>query len=397
MQEEELVFSYCTMIDHELFFIETQYGLPAKMNPNNGNVSYYSPIGYAIEKGDSICDFQTLGKKVYALKISGDGIITFDLEKEQCHYIPLQCTYRPWGNFVAFEQYGLDLYIFPKYENKVCIMNTINNEITEIADYFDGMTELQCACRDGNRIWLLSGNTAVIGCYDFLNGEMQVYELKKKTDNCVRAVLVDGSIYILNRFGILYIWNIDKCIFEEVKLLETEYTDEKLIYGNMIYAGGRLIIFPSLSDDIRILNMSTGRLETYHEYPEDFLYYDKDYMKGWAKYTGICEDNNYYYCAMRRNNYLLKINKQNGTLSWIKPKMPSKRERMKILHTLQEERFKNSFALGERFFCETDINIGSFLEAVPRYNNTVQGACSGKRIFEKVKAGRERTWITESW
>lgn len=350
MQEEELVFSYCTMIDHELFFIETQYGLPAKMNPNNGDVSYCSAIGYAIMKGDSICGFQTLGKRVYALNMSGNSVIIFDLEKTQCHYIPLQCAYRPWGNFVAFEKYGSELYIFPRYENKICIMNTMNNEITEIADYFDGMTELQCACRDGDKIWLLSGNIAVIGCYDFTNGEMQIYELEKKMENCERAVLANGNIYILNRFGILYIWNIDEFTFEEVKLLGTEYTDEKFIYGNMVYAGGRLIIFPALSDDIRILDMSTDRLETYQEYPEDFLYYDKDYMKGWSKYTGICEDNNYYYCAMRRNNYLLKINKQNGMLSWIKPKMPPKGERIKILNILRDESFKNSFALGERFF-----------------------------------------------
>ena len=46
MQEEKLLFSNCTIVNEELFFVETQHGLPAKINPGNGEVSLCGGMGY---------------------------------------------------------------------------------------------------------------------------------------------------------------------------------------------------------------------------------------------------------------------------------------------------------------------------------------------------------------
>lgn len=126
IQEENLMFTYCTIINQEIFFVETQNGLPAKINPDNGDVFYYSVMENFIAKAEKTkYDVRTFEDKIYALETSGENIAIFDLNKLQCQYIPLQCSYHKWGNFVAFEQYGIYFYIFPRYENSIFVMNTI--------------------------------------------------------------------------------------------------------------------------------------------------------------------------------------------------------------------------------------------------------------------------------
>ena len=54
MQEKGLLFSNCTIVDKELFFVETYYGLPAKMNPESGDVSYFEAMENFSFKGKGI-------------------------------------------------------------------------------------------------------------------------------------------------------------------------------------------------------------------------------------------------------------------------------------------------------------------------------------------------------
>ncbi|EOS29439.1 hypothetical protein C807_02825 [Lachnospiraceae bacterium 28-4] len=386
MQEEVLSFSNCTIINQELFFVETQHGLPARMNPDNGDVSYCNIMeNYLLKKGDIIDDIRTLEGCAYALETSGENIIRFDLEKLQCQHIPLQCAWRKWGNFVAFEQYGSSFYIFPRYGNKICIMNIFDNKISEIFDFFDGISELQCSCRVGCKVWLIPCGVAAIGCYDLSKRKMQIYELDRKIDNCVMAVSAEESIYILNRSGIIYKWDMYELKLDEVRRIEAENRLDKSLYAKIIYAADKLIILPALADHIKILDLRDGTIEVYRDYPEDFFYYDIEYMKEWTKYQGMCEDDNYYYMAMRHENYLLKISKGTGMLLWVKPHMPLKKDRIKIQTPLRERTFKKFFEEGERFFLETYVDIGNFLTEVPQREYIVEKTNIGKEIFEKIK------------
>lgn len=237
---------------------------------------------------------------------------------------------------------------------------------------------MQCACRGGDRVWLLPCEAEVIGCYDLASGEMRIYELKRKIVDCVDMVFADENIYILSRWGIIYICNPHELKVDEMKILETEYIGRKSMYGKMIYAGNKLIILPALTDDIKIIDVLTDNVETYHDYPGDFLYYNMEYMADWSKYAGLCEDDNYYYCAMRMENYLLKISKCDGTLSWVKPNVPSKEVWMKILTPLKERRFKNALAAGERFFLESDINIADSLRQFRKKSMLLKEQMQGK-------------------
>lgn len=385
MQEEIITFSNAAMVNQELFFVEAQNGLPSKMNPDNGVVSYCNVFrNFILDASDMIDYIQNLGNKVYALKRGGDSLIIFDLTEFQCRYIPLQCDYSAWGNFVAFEQYGSDFYIFPRYGNKIYVLNTIKNEISEIEDYFDGVTELQCACRAGNEVWMLPCKVGVIGCYDLADRKMMIYKLGKKIEDCVDAVLVDESVYILNHFGIICRWNTHDMELSEIKTLEKEPPKENMV-RRILHAGNKLIILPALAEEIKILDLLTSKVEVYHDYPEDFLYYNMEYMAEWSKYDGICQDDNYYYCAMRRDNYLLKISKQDGTLLWIKPNLPSKEERMKIQIPLGTEKMKFAFASGEMVVLENEVGIGRFVEEIPKQKHIAEKRNAGEIIFGKVR------------
>lgn len=385
IQEERLLISNCTMINRELFFVQTQHGLPAKMNLDKGDVSYCNFEGdFRLRRGDVTDDICMFGGCVYALETSGKKVIIFDLEKLQCQYIPLYCAYREWGNFIGFEQYGSKFYIFPRYGNKICIMDIVNNKISEIENLFDGITELQCSCRIKHNVWLLPYDADVLGCYDLSKGEMQLYKLNRKVDHCVSAVYAEDSIYILNRFGIIFRWDMQECRLYEAKRIDKEYHEDKSLYIKMIYAGKKLIILPSLAEEIKIWDLQTNKTEVYRDYPKDFYYYMNN-MQGWAKYQGMCEDKNYYYMAMRRENYLLKINKQTGTLSWLKPRVPSRNDRIKIENALKERGAKMAFALGERLFLETDMDLKNFLKQIPQNKYILKKTNIGSEIFKRMK------------
>ncbi len=382
MQEEKLLFSNCTIVNEELFFVETQHGLPAKINPGNGEVSYCGVMeNFILKTGDSLHDIRTIGNRIYALEMSGKNVICFDLENLRCQYIPLNCSYRRWGNFVGFEYYDSCIYIFPRYENKVCIMDVNTNEMTEISGYFEGIEGLQCSCRVGDEVWLIPNAGNVIGRYNLSNGKIEVYKLNKKIENGIYAVCIKGSIYILNLFGIIYIWNIHDMELSEITALETEHLNEKSM-SIMVYAGNKLIILPSLAEDIKILDLRTGRVEVYHDYPEDFFYYD---IEGWSKYYGLCEDDNFYYFAMRKENYLLKICKQDGRLLWVKPHIPTPGDRKKVQDPLRKIKLKRLFELGERFFLEAEADMENFLEKVQQGEYAMEETNIGEGIFKKIK------------
>ena len=65
---------------------------------------------------------------------------------------------------------------------------------------------------------------------------MKIYELGRKIENGMHAIFIDGKIYILNRYGIIYIWNIRDMKLSEIKTLETEHLEEESMCS-MVFAG----------------------------------------------------------------------------------------------------------------------------------------------------------------
>lgn len=338
---QRFLFTNCTLVHNELFVVGAWGGLPAKMNPYNGKIEYFNDMKNLIVRQNSVViDFMDYYQgKIYALDSNGKDLVVFDLEEHQCQYLSINCNYQRERNFVAFERYQQDYYIFSKYNNRILMLNTETNEIADIAGCLDDIDEIQCACRIKNSVWLLPQNANEIYCYDLSKRTKKIYKLKKTIHNCIHAIFKDNCIYILNTFGLVYIWNIKEMELSEITDLETE-CDEKLSMIRIIYAGNRLILLPASDSVIKILDLLTRKIQIYNNYPTDF--YDQT---SWVKYYGYCEDEKYYYFAMCASNYLLRIEKRTGKLIWTRPQNLKGKE---IQFHLQ----RGETILEESAFCE---------------------------------------------
>lgn len=248
------------------------------------------------------------------------------------------------------------------------VFNAEKNEIMETVRCLDNSGGIQCACRVRNSVWILPKNEDMLYCYDLLKRSKQKYELHRVLHDCVHAVFQDGCIYILNRFGKIYIWNINERKLSEITVSETEH-DEELSMSRIIAAGNKLILLPGKNSTIKILDLIAEKVEIYHDYPENF--YDQTV---WLRFYGYCEDEKYYYFAMCASNYLLKIEKRSGELIWIKPEY-SKRKEIRFHYE------RNKGILGESSFCE----LHDLIRYLPQ-NKKYQGSMAdiGGKIYMEL-------------
>lgn len=380
MKEDKFLFSNCILFNEKLFFIECNTGLPALMDLESGDISYCGMIhNYFHKTGDIVDYIDYHQQKVYILEQSGEYLVILDFEKNECCYKKLDCDYYPWGNYAAFEMYNSDYYIFPKYGDKILVVNTNKDEITKLATGLCGIGQPRCCCRAGNKVWILPDGKRVIGAFDIVNKTMEIYELGEVIEDIVDAIDIDEDVYFLNQFGIIYKWNVSKKQIEMIEILGTE-RDEKKSVAKIIYAGNKLIVFPVLSEDIKILDLSAYEMKVYQEYPSDFMYQETK----WSKYYGYCEDDFYYYFAMRSANYVLKVNKKCGEFIWIKPHFPSLEETQKVQSLYLKEKTRIDFKMGKKFFSEKEWKITELIKIELRSNGSKKDALIGSKIYEEV-------------
>lgn len=309
------LFTNCTIVQGELFLIGALGGLLAKVNLENGNMSNYEmQKGFVQEKNVVLIEYmENYQDYIYALDSKGVNLVIIGLKNRECRYVSLNCAFRSYINFVSFERYRTDYYIFPKYENKLLIYHTSNEKLQEISGYLEDVNEIQCACRVKEDVWILPKASDVMFCYELSTGEKKRYKLNRVLQDCVHSVFHEGYIYILNMFGVVYRWDIEKTELLEIADLNIN-RDENESWSKVIYAGNRLIFLPAYGNDIKILDLYSGKINIYESYPEDFTY-----QSTWLKYYGYCEDENNYYFAACSGNYMLKIDKQTGKFAWMKP------------------------------------------------------------------------------
>ena len=307
--------SNCAIVRGELYLLTALGGFLAKMNLKNWNIECCDIIeGFVPAKSTVIIDcLESFQNRLYALDAKGNQLIVFDLTNNKCKYIPLGYRQHTCINFVAFERYGRDYYIFPKRGNKILIFNTNKNTVSEKFDYLDDVDELQCTCRVDDNVWILPQNIDAMYCYHLSTEKKEKYELEKGVRNCVHAIFHNGYVYILNRYGIIYKWDVEKRELQEAADFGLKCNEAESM-SRIIYAGNKLILLPAYGNDIRIMDLQSGKLDTYQEYPRD-----SRGQAGWLKFYGYCADDKYYYFAMCFWNYMLIIDKKSGELIWKKP------------------------------------------------------------------------------
>lgn len=360
--------SNCTKIQNRLFCVEAYGGLLVSVDYDTGETNCNSMEGLLPKKVLLIDFMDYFNGKIYGLDSTGNHLVIFDLNRYMCQYVPLGCAYVAKINFVAFERYGLDYYIFPKYGSDILRFCTQKNEVQKIAKYFNGIKEAQCACRVQNDVWILPKDTNKLYCYHLPNMNETEYQFSSTLRNCVHAVFANGCIYILEKYGIIYEWDTENCQMEIIKDLAIRHEENESM-GRIIYAGNKLILLPAYGRNIIILDLLTRITEVYKEYPKDFIYYETS----WLKYYGYCEDESCYYFAVCAENYILAIKKQSGKLIWLKPRLDELGK--KVIQELNN--------LGEVIFYEKSLEITDLLSPERSSNVSIDRMIVGKRIYEE--------------
>lgn len=379
MKEEKFLFSNCILLNEKLFFIEYYSGLPTFMDPESGDISYCGVIhNYLYKTGDIVDSIDCHQQKVYILEQSGENLIILDLEKKESCYKKLDCDYYPWGNYAAFEKYQSDYYIFPRYGDKIFAVNTNIDEIIERTADLCGIGEPRFCCRAGNKVWILAEGKKVIGAFDLTCQTTEIYELNKEIESLADAVNIEENIYFLNQIGIIYKWNINEKRIEIFQTLKIKQ-DKKISVSRMIHAGNSLIVFPAMDEDINIVDLASKEIKVYQGYPSDFEYQAAGWgwTYGWSQYFGYCEDEDYYYFAMRSANYVLKVNKENGEFIWIKPNIPSREE-------MQRLKVKTKYAMGNTLFYEDEMTIIDLAKMDLKNGKNQKSKSVGSKIYKEI-------------
>ncbi len=111
---------------------------------------------------------------------------------------------------------------------------------------------------------------------------------------------------------------------EEQKILWQFKNNPQIIF--LCATERNIWLLPSLGEEIYIYSFADESMLEYSNYPQDFKYKTN---RGWSKYYGYTENEGRYFWAMRAANYILTINKENGTGAWFQPKGVKAEDRKK--------------------------------------------------------------------
>ena len=133
--------------------------------------------------------------------------------------------------------------------------------------------------------------------------------------NIVCAIWRNNVFYVLTREKTVYLWD------EITDKVEQIYhcVDENLSFGGMEATRHKIFLLPALSEKILIIDTKSLEITELMEYPDDLEYMN---LTG-GKYGNHAEDEQYIWYANYLGNYILRIDKQNERIEWVKITLPS--------------------------------------------------------------------------
>lgn len=321
--EKETLFPTCTLVDDKIYAYTSFKRLPIVGDLHTGkvtllkNVKDYDMSFYA----DSMLSD---GDNIFVLELNGKRMLKYSINESTCQYFDIGCHGRDWDNYAAFAQWDKYLYVVPRYIDGLMKIDSESGEAQKerTADLKANKNDASffwCGCQSGNRIWLLKKTGTILVAYDMEKNIWKEFELSVSFNNCAHMTQYGKKIYMLSSEGNVCCWDMEK---RELKLLTDSCEDAKGkdIFSRIVVTDKKIFLLPSFGKDIFTIDLETKQTEKYASYPSDFLYCG---CKEWSKYYGYCEDDNYYYFAMRSMNYILILDKRNGRENWIKPQLPS--------------------------------------------------------------------------
>lgn len=374
------LFSACVLLNEDIYSVTNIDTLPVKVNLHTGEMSYIV-CGHEKEFVNSE-DIISHGNEMLLLEQNGHRMMRFNIKNNSYQYYNISCHKKEWGNYAAYAKYKNYIYIFPKYMNHI-IKIDLETDLIETDLYLymevenlyketeaeENFVYFGYGLQSNNIVWLFQNDRKEVYAYDLDAEDWKKYNLPLDVSDCVHVVIKDNIFYILSSEGKLYTWNIKK---DDMQMIaDIEVGSRNNTFSRIAVTDKKIFMLPAMENDIYWIDIINGTKGLYNDYPCHFEYC-APYT--WAKYSGYCEDQDYYYFAMRSSMFILCINKNNSALEWLKVSVPSDRENFRMHYKDENLFYENQWSLKEVLeYVENKVIINK------RHDNV------GNRIWNFIK------------
>lgn len=383
--ERESLFPTCALVQGKLFSVTSFKRNPILGDLHTGKITLLRDL-VNYDSTFAVDNMVCLGDNVFVLELNGKRLMKYNVIEKKCTYININCDKKGWGNFATIGCEGKSLYIFPIYTDGLIKVDLKTSKVKKEKALYSRMQDYKInrkaqeeftyfwrGCQFGNIVWLFPRKGNLVIAYDMETDTWQEYELSIAIENCEHVIEYTDKLYILSSKGKIYRWGMKDELVEEIADCSNSETDSTT-FSRIAVTNKRIFLFPALGKDIFFIDLNTGKINKYSDYPADFRYCGPE---GWSKYYGYCEDEEYYYFAMRSTNYILTLNKREGKVEWLKPKLPSYEEYV-------SNYIKNNKSTLREAECDME-SVVSYLKGYSIEYQSKEKFWIGSQIWEQMK------------
>jgi len=375
--QQEMLFSAGVLLKNKIFAFSSSDCLPMTVDLHNGKVAFVNDlVGYTLFYSDEMIND---GENIYVFELNGKRLMHFNVNERICLYYDIGCHGEEWGNFAVVAKWRKNLYIFPRYYNKVVVFDCDAQVVTcrEGLNMYEreNMSKeykkvwFHCGCWVGGKVWLIMPEGDRLIQYDIKFDIWKQYRLPVRVKKCIHMVDFDNKLYFLGVGGEIYCWDKAGHIIEELAECGRGYEKE---FARIVVTDWNIYLLPFKGEDIYVVSRDTGQAKLYDGYPVDFQYCGPE---GWSKYYGYCENEDYYFFAMRASAYVLCINKRSGSAEWIKANPPKYEEYLEGCLRYKGIRSESDISVEELLGVLKSICVGG---------NIYSSVTDGKKIWRKM-------------
>ena len=300
------------IINNDLFFYTFPDCNLVKMNLESGEVIWINNN----HNFDDLPNYLTINaNKVFRCGNKGNLLTCYDLKREKEYFFEFNVKSGTGTNILNMFSFQNLVFIVPKYEKKIIIYDVIKKIFIE-KGYHDIVENLELSdcIKEGDRVWIWGKDKSEIVIFEMKKMEFQKIELQENLR--IKYISINsGRIVFLTDNNDVYNYNIET---NNLTLI-WECFDISMDFDRIHLVGedGKLIILlPSINYN-EIILLENGETKIYNEYPDKFEYI----FPQQHKYVRYAESSEQYVYPMRSANYCLRINKCDGKIDWVQPRI----------------------------------------------------------------------------
>lgn len=329
LKERNVNFSNCTLYNNKLWFVSTD-GYFMNIDVETKKAIYIRLKNLNSWKKHPVTDNMFEDRaSIYWVDQFGKYIHEYNIEQNEYYEYQLPpIEMIEWQCFAGIYLYNGKIFLFPRssltriefdLQEKKYIVYPWNCQDDDYEINKKGNMQLWCSVQSNNWLYLFERNRNKAIKMNFEDLSYKYIDTPHELSDIQHIVFNNDVFYILSMTGNLYTW--DGCS----KQVEEVYNcnDKELSFARIAVTGHKVFLLPDLSEKIWIIDLKNYEIKEQDQYPADLEYYES----GWSKYFGYIEDKQYIWFANRTANYILRIDKHDEIIEWIKivpPKIQDK-------------------------------------------------------------------------